>query len=162
MMAIAGVVLCCSRAFAQTTTPATLHVHSGAREVALTAAEIAALPHRKLRVAGENSSDSSAVSGVTLWDILQKAGVPSTEASGRQRGAMYVRLLGSDGQAAMFGLAELDPGFSHRTVLVADQREGKPLDAAEGAWRVFVPDDIRHARWIRGLVRIDAGTLPPP
>jgi hypothetical protein len=35
------------------------------------------------------------------------------------------------------------------------------LDATEGPWRVFVPDELRHARWIRGLTRIDVGTLPP-
>lgn len=157
MSAVLATILAPSVARAQV-----LRIHSGSRDVTMTAAEVAALPHRQLRVAGENSTDSSTVSGVPLWEILQKAGIPSNEASGRQRGAMYVRLLGADGQAAMFGLVELDPGFTRKTVLVADQREGHPLDGAEGPLRVFVPDDLRHARWIRGLARIDVGTLPPP
>ena len=165
MLAVGWLALCCggvtATVSAQSVVPV-LRIHDGAREVGVTLADIAALPHRQLRIAGENSSDTSTVSGVALWDLLQKVGIPSPEASGRQRGAMYVRLAGTDGQAAMFALAELDPGFTRKTVLVAEQRDGRPLDGTEGRLRVFVPDDIRHARWIRGLARIDAGTLPTP
>jgi hypothetical protein len=146
---------------AQTTTSPTLRVRSGAREITLSAADLSSLPRQQLHVAGENSTDSSTVAGVTLWEILQKAGVPSPEASGRQRAATYVRLVAADGQTAIFALVELDPGFSRKTVLVADQRNGRALDSIEGPWRVFAPDDLRHARWVRGLVRIDVGTLPP-
>lgn len=139
----------------------TLHIRDGSRDIALSAADLRALPRRQLRVAAENSSDSVTVSGFTLWDLLQKAGLPSPEASGRQRAATYVRLVAADGQTAFFALVELDPGFSRKVVLVGDQRNGRPLDATEGPWRVFVPDELRHARWIRGLTRIDVGTLPP-
>lgn len=139
----------------------TLRVRDGTRETTLTAAEFRALPHHQLRVAAENSSDSTTVSGVAMWDLLQRAGVPSPQASGRQRAATYVRLVGADGQTALFALVELDPGFSRKIVLVADQRDGRPLDTTEGPWRVIAPDDIRHARWVRGLARIDVGTLPP-
>jgi hypothetical protein len=99
------------------------------------------------------------VSGFALWDVLQKAGIPSAEASGRQRAMMYVRLTGADGQSALFALVEVDPGFSHRAIVVADRRNGQPLDVVDGPWRVFAPDDIRHARWIRGLVSIDVQSL---
>lgn len=146
---------------AQGVNNATIKVRDGGREVVLSAADLRGLPRRRLKVAAENSADSAMVSGVTLWDMLQKAGVPSAEASGRQRAATYVRLVAADGQTAFFALVELDPGFSKKTVLVADQRNGQPLDSVEGPWRVFVPDEMRHARWIRGLVRIDVGTLPP-
>jgi hypothetical protein len=146
---------------AQATAPATLHIHEGGRDVVLSAADLRTLPRRRLRVAAENSTDSGTVEGFTLWDLLQKAKVPSSEASGRQRAATYVRLVAADGQTAFFALAELDPGFSRKLVLVGDQRNGRPLDSSEGTWRVFVPDELRHARWIRSLVRIDVGTLPP-
>jgi hypothetical protein len=150
-----------SRLEAQTIPAGALRVRDGAREITLSAADLRALPRHQLRVAAENSADSATVSGVTLWDVLQNAGIPSSEASGRQRAATYVRLVAADGQTAFFALVELDPGFSRKTVLVADQRNGRPLDATEGPWRVFAPDELRHARWVRGLVRIDVGTLPP-
>ena len=146
---------------AQAASLGAVRVRSGTRETLLTETDLRALPRHQLRVAAENSTDSSTVSGISLWDVLQKAGMPSPEASGRQRAATYVRLVAADGQTALFALVELDPGFSRKTVLVADQRNGQPLDASEGPWRVFVPDDARHARWVRDLVRIDVGTLPP-
>lgn len=138
-----------------------LTVRSGGRDSVLSAAQLATIPRHDLRVAGENSADSSTVSGVALWDLIQKAGLPPASASGRQRGATYVRLKGADGQSAVFGLVEIDPSFSKRMVLVADRRNGQPLDAAEGTWRAFVPDELRHARWIRGLVLIEVDTLKP-
>ncbi len=138
-----------------------LTIRSAGHDSVLSAAQVATIARHDLRVAGENSTDSATVSGVTLWDLMQKAGVPAAAASGRQRGSMYVRLKGADGQSAMFGLVEIDPSFSKRTVIVADRRNGQPLDAAEGPWRAFVPDDIRHARWIRGLVLVEVDTLKP-
>ncbi len=138
-----------------------LTIRSAGHESVLSAAQLATLPRHDLRVAGENSTDSATVSGVTLWDVMQKAGVPAGAASGRQRGASYVRLKGSDGQSAVFGLVEIDPSFSKRMVLIADRRDGKPLDAVEGPWRAFVPDDLRHARWIRGLVFVEVDTIKP-
>lgn len=148
-------------ASAHAQTAPTLRVRGPSGETVLSAADLRALPHRSLRVAPEGSPDSATVSGFALWDALQHLSIPPTEASGRQRAPMYVRLVGADGQTAIFALVELDPGFSKKTVLVADQRDGHPLDSIEGPLRVFAPDDQRHARWIRGLVRVDVGTLPP-
>ena len=146
---------------AQAPTAAALRVRAEQHDRSLSAAEVAALPHQHVRVVAEGSSDSVAVAGVSLWSILQSAGVPSPEASGRQRAATWVRAIGADGQTAIFALVELDPGFSRKTVLVVDQRNGHPLDASEGPWRIIVPDEARHARWIRGLVAIEVGTLAP-
>lgn len=162
VLSVSAILALASPVAAQSTQSAILHVRDGARDIALTAADLGTLPRRQLRVAAENSTDSVTVSGFTLWDLLQKAGVPSPEASGRQRAATYVRLVAADGQTAFFALVEVDPGFSRKTILVSDQRNGRALDATEGPWRVFVPDELRHARWIRGLARVDVGTLPPP
>ena len=90
-----------------------------------------------------------------------KAGVPPTEASGRQRAVMYVKLTGADGQNAVVALVEIDPGFSRRVFLVADRRNGQPLNAVEGPWRAIIPDDQRHARWIRGLVAVTVSSVAP-
>jgi hypothetical protein len=141
--------------------PGSIRVHTDARTVVLMASDLSTLSRHEVRVVAEGSSDSVTVSGVSLWDVLQKAGVPASEASGRQRAVMYVRLMGADGQGALFALVEVDPGFSKRSVLLADRRNAQPLDAVEGPWRAIVPDDTRHARWIRGLVSIDVGQIKP-
>ena len=70
----------------------------------------------------------------------------------------------SDGKAAYFegvALVEIDPGFSRRVALVADRRDGHPLDETEGPLRVIIPDEQRHARWIRGLASITVTTVNP-
>ena len=141
--------------------PGSITVVRDSRPVVLTRVDLAKLPRRELRVVAEGATDSVTVSGVNLWDVLQAVGAPSVEASGRQRAVMYVRLKGSDGQNAVLALVEVDPGFSRRTVLVADHRNGKVLDESEGPWRVIIPDDLRHARWIRGLVSVEIATLTP-
>lgn len=131
------------------------------KQTVLSAADLASLPRHDARIVAEGASDSVSVSGISLWDILQRIGAPAVEASGRQRAVMYLRLVGADGQGALMSLVEVDPGFSKRTALVVDRRNGKPLDAVEGQWRVILPDDLRHARWIRGLVTIEIATLKP-
>ncbi|MEP6620324.1 MAG: molybdopterin-dependent oxidoreductase [bacterium] len=138
-----------------------LRIRAEGREIVLSPADLAKLPRHELRVVAEGSSDSVTVSGVALWDVLQQVPAPAAEASGRQRAVMYVRAAGADGQNAVFALVEVDPGFSRRAALLADRRNGKALDAVEGPWRLIVPDDMRHARWIRGLVSIEVGTLKP-
>lgn len=141
--------------------PGSIAVRVNKRQTVLSRADLASIAHHDYRVAAEGTSDSATVSGVTLWDILQKTGIPSAEASGRQRAAMYLRLTGADGQTAVIALVEIDPSFSRRAAIVVDRRNGQPLDTVEGPWRAIVPDDLRHARWIRGVVSIDVGTVTP-
>jgi hypothetical protein len=137
-----------------------LKINYGDRALTVSPADIAALPHRNVRVA-EDTGDSVTVSGVSLWDVLQKVGIPSAQASGRQRAATFLRLQGADAQVAVVALVEIDPGFSRRIALVADRRDGHPLDETEGPLRVVIPDDQRHARWIRGLASITVTTASP-
>lgn len=134
-----------------------LTVRVGERVVAVSAADLAALPRQTARLVTE--SDTSTVSGVGLWAVLERAAAVPSQASGRQRAVMYVRITGADGQSAVIALVELDPSFSRRQVLLANQRDGQPLDAVEGPWRAIIPDELRHARWIRGVVSISVETL---
>jgi hypothetical protein len=53
-----------------------------------------------------------------------------------------------------FSLAEADPDFGDRHILVADARDGQPLDAATGPLRLIVPQDTRQGRWVRMLTSI--------
>lgn len=121
----------------------------------LSPADLAKVARHELTLPADDGNKPASVSGMRLWDPLQLARVPSPTASGRQRAVMYVTLTGDDGQNAVMALVEIDPSFSKRAAVVAGRRDGKALDEAEGPWRVFIPDDVRHARWIRGLVAIE-------
>lgn len=59
-----------------------------------------------------------------------------------------------DGYKVVFALAEVDPAFATREILVADKRDGKPLDAKEGPLRIVAPGDKRAARWVRQVTTL--------
>jgi DMSO/TMAO reductase YedYZ molybdopterin-dependent catalytic subunit len=46
-------------------------------------------------------------------------------------------------------------------VLLADTADGKPLPPQAGPLRLVVPDDKRHARWVRQVTRIDIIRVDP-
>jgi hypothetical protein len=68
---------------------------------------------------------------------------------------LYVAVKGADGYEAVFALPELDPDFSDRIILLADRRDGQPLSAREGAFRIIVPGEKRHARWVRHVTALE-------
>jgi hypothetical protein len=67
---------------------------------------------------------------------------------------LYVLVKARDGYAAVFALPEFDAGFTDRVILLADRRDGHPLDAVEGPLRLVVPDEKRRARWVRQVIDI--------
>ena len=68
--------------------------------------------------------------------------------------AVCVVAGGSDGYQAAFALAEFDPAFTDQVILVADHRDGQPLNSREGPLRLIVPGDKRPARWVRNLTTL--------
>ena len=56
---------------------------------------------------------------------------------------------------AVFALAEFDPDFTDRVILLADRRDGHPLSSKEGPFRIVVPGEKRHARWVREVIALD-------
>lgn len=63
----------------------------------------------------------------------------------------------ADGDRAVFSIPELDPAFTDRVVLLADRREGKPLDEKAGPLRIVAPGEKRHSRWVRQVVALKMG-----
>lgn len=117
-----------------------------ATSTTLTAAQIAALPHVTINTKDHDTPAQFA--GVPLAEILKLAGVET----GKMKGPQMTQALlveAADGYKVVFALAELDPDFSDRQIILADQRDGKPLDAKQGPWRIVAPGDKRPARWIR-------------
>ena len=120
----------------------------------LSVADIAALPHQTIRVTDEKGAPAE-YSGVLVATILKKAGAPLGD--GLKGANMAMGLIGRapDGYHVLYSLAEFDPAFSDRVILLADRRDGKPLDNREGPLRIVVPGDKRHARWIRGVTTLE-------
>jgi DMSO/TMAO reductase YedYZ molybdopterin-dependent catalytic subunit len=121
--------------------------------LSLSAADLAALPHRTVN-AKDHQGELASFSGVALTDILKLAGVKFGEDLRGKALSLYVVVRGSDGYQVTFAIAEFDPGFTDKLVLLADHRDGNPLSSAEGPLRVVVPDEKRQARWVRNAISI--------
>ena len=60
----------------------------------------------------------------------------------------------ADGYRAVYSLTELDPAFSDKTVIIADMKDGKPLDVKNGPWQVIASNEKKHARWVRQVTTL--------
>ncbi|MFI5249772.1 MAG: molybdopterin-dependent oxidoreductase [Gemmatimonadales bacterium] len=117
------------------------------------------MPRRTIRAA-EHGQPEASYEGVALSDVLARAGVTFGSALHGPALATYVMCSAPDGYRVVFTLAELDSAFSDRPVFVVDRKDGQPLDAHTGPFRIVVPGDARPARWIRQLTEI-AVVRPP-
>jgi hypothetical protein len=68
---------------------------------------------------------------------------------------LCVMAKAADGYKVVFALAELDPAFSDKQVLLAFSRNGAVLDTKTGPLRIVIPDEKKHGRWIRQVTELE-------
>jgi DMSO/TMAO reductase YedYZ molybdopterin-dependent catalytic subunit len=119
----------------------------------LTAAELARLPRQVVKVS-DRQGKLLVYEGVALTEVLRRAGAPLGESLKGEAMSTYLLVEARDGYRVVFALAELDPAFANSVVLLADRRDGQPLDALEGPLRLVVPAERRQARWVRQVRRL--------
>lgn len=129
-----------------------------AKPLSLTPAELKSLPRKTVEVKTEDGT-INVYEGVLAGELLKMAGVPL---GGQMRGNMvasYVLASASDGYQALFAIAELDPAFTAEDILVADTVDGKPLFEYQGPLRLVAPKDLRGARSVRMLQKLEVVRL---
>jgi hypothetical protein len=89
-----------------------------------------------------------------LKRVLEKAGVPFGESMKGKRLASCLLVEAADGYRVVIALPELDPAFTDEQTLLAFLRDGKPLDAKEGPYRIVLPNEKRMARWVRQVTTL--------
>jgi hypothetical protein len=99
--------------------------------------------------------------GVWLRDVLERAGAPLGKKLRGENMSSVVLLSARDGYVAVFSLAELDPAFRDKPILLADRRDGQALAPDEGPLRLVVADEARSGRWIRQINHIEVRALKP-
>lgn len=130
----------------------------GGKQTVLARADIEALP--RLKVTTGASSSSATFEGVSLNSVLEKAGVGLGETMKGKRMASYLLVEAADGYRVVFALPEIDPAFGDKRVILAFLKDGKPLDAKEGPYRIVVPDEKRMARWVRQVTTLKIIAAP--
>ena len=123
------------------------------RPLKLSVKELAALKSSEVK-AKDRDGKGHTFKGVMLCTILDSAGVTLGKDLRGENLAKYVVVKASDGYEVVFSLPEIDPEFSDKIILLAHEVDGKPFVAREGPFRLVVPQDKKHARWIRQLTSI--------
>jgi hypothetical protein len=102
----------------------------------------------------DDKGNHVAFEGVPIIEILRRAGTPAGKNLRGKQMTLYLLVSASDGYHAVFALAELDPAFTDRPILLVDRRDGKPLASAEGPFRIVAPGEKRHARWVHNVTSL--------
>jgi hypothetical protein len=136
----------------------TLHVSGPAgQSIVLGVPDLDAMPRETVKVVDDKGSHAE-YAGVPLIEILRRAGAPSGQDLRGKQLTLYLLVSASDGYHAVFAVAELDPAFTDRRVLLVDRRDGKELSPSEGPFRIIVPDEKRHARWVHNVTDLAVKT----
>jgi hypothetical protein len=122
------------------------------KQTVLARAEIEALPH--VKVTTGVSGSSATLEGVSLKALLERAGVGFGESMKGKRLASCLLAEAADGYRVVIALPEIDPAFTDKQVVLAFLKDGKPLDAKEGPYRIVIPDEKRMARWVRQVTTL--------
>ena len=135
-------------AAAQTLTITTADGHS----TTLSSAQIAAAA--RATISADDHGTPAKFEGVPLATVLTMAGVQLGDSLRGPHLSEVLLATAADGYKVAFALAELDTAFATREIILADKRDGKPLDAKEGPFRIVAPGDKRPARWIRQVTEL--------
>ena len=129
----------------------TIQTETG-KQTVLSRADLESLPRTK--VTTHSAEASSTFEGVTLKDLLEKAGVEFGQSLKGKRLASCLLVGAADGYRVVIALPEMDPAFTDKQIVLAFLRDGKPLDQREGPYRVVIPDEKRMARWVRQVATL--------
>ena len=110
--------------------------------------DIVRLPHKTVKV-GVFGSKPSIYSGVPLKELLEHAGAIFGSARQQANLGSIVVIEPVDGPSVLFAMAEFDSALSGKRILLADSKDGKPLEAPEGPFRIIAADEKEPTRWAK-------------
>jgi hypothetical protein len=125
----------------------------GGKTLHLKAADLAKLPRKEFKATDHDGVEAT-FSGYELREILAPAGAKfGKDLKGAAVGQFLV-IEAADGYHAVYSITELDPDFTDKSVILADRRDGKPLDAKSGPWQVIATNEKKHSRWVRQVTKL--------
>lgn len=126
--------------------------------------DIAKLPHKTVKVKASDSK-TAVYSGVPLKELLEHVGVVFSPQQQQRNLGSVVLVESVDSPSALFAMAELDTAVTDKRVLLADGKDGKdgkPLIAPEGPFRIIVPDEKEPVRWAKHVWAIYVVRISEP
>jgi hypothetical protein len=122
---------------------------------AVSLSDLKAMPQVTVTIHNMHSNADETYAGVRLADLLGRVAAPLGKELHGEAMANYLLATGSDGYQVVLALGEVDPSFHPGEVIVADAKDGKPLDVHSGPFQLVVTEDKRPARCVRNLTTIE-------
>jgi hypothetical protein len=132
------------------------------QSLTLSLPDLQAMPRVTVK-AQEKGGSEATFEGVALYEVVMRAKPKLTPHCCSNAVNTVVVVKAADNYQAAFSLPELDPKFGKHNIVVADRRDGQPLDASKGPLEIIVPDDKVYSRWVRqaGFIEVlPVGQLP--
>ncbi|MGB7529532.1 molybdopterin-dependent oxidoreductase [Sphingobacterium cellulitidis] len=111
----------------------------------LSLADLKGMP-RKEAVLLDKDGGKHVYEGVSLREILLKAGVPTGKDLRGEELSKFLLVKCSDGYQVLFSLAELDPSIADKNVILADKMDGKAIAENRGPLRIVAEGEKKPAR----------------
>ena len=97
-----------------------------------------------------HAEEHARFTGVSLWTLISMA--KPIDAEGKNAKLRHTLIVtGSDGYAVAVAFGEFDPEFEGKQVLLAYERDGKPVESLQ----LVMPGDKRGGRYIHDIVHIE-------
>jgi hypothetical protein len=109
-------------------------INAEGRSTSISATQIANLPRVTLEV--RDHDVPARFEGVPVAALLTMAGIQLGDTMRGPRMTEVILVEAADGYKVVFAVAEFDPAFAAREIILADKRDGKTLDAKEGPSRI--------------------------
>jgi DMSO/TMAO reductase YedYZ molybdopterin-dependent catalytic subunit len=102
---------------------------------------------------------TSTYTGVSLWDLLNAAGIQVNSGVKNDLLGFYLIATGTDGYRVILSLAELSPDFGNQPDIVAYGQDGAPLTTT-GFARLVIPNDGKAGRYVSNLIALEVISAP--
>lgn len=119
----------------------------------LTPAEVDNLPKTTIINKDRNEKEHK-YEGIELGLILKNAGVTLGEELRGENLTKYLLVEASDGYQVVFSLAEIDPAFTSRKIILATRKDGALLSSDEGPFHIVIDGEKRRARNARQVISL--------
>ena len=135
-----------------------VRVHHGSTcEVVVTLEEMQGLTQHSAVIVGHDGAQAT-YEGPWLKDVLKLKCASLRSMEKRTMVNSYLRVDATDGYTALVALTEADSSFRSQPVILAWRKSGAILDDHDGPLQLIVPDDLRHARDVRKVKRLEVVT----
>src|SRR5262245_15775864 len=111
--------------------------------------------------AREKNGDEVSFQGVALSELIKRAKPRLMEKCCGNAANTCVIVTAADNYRVVFSLAEIEPDFTDRKIVLADRANGQPLSESQGPLRLIVPDEKVHARWVRQVNALEIVRVGP-